>query len=94
MHGGLLADTQVANREFAGDQRFGGSGFTDRELDMGRAVERFAHEWGLRPYQVSLAWLLSRSVVASVIVGAESVDEVQANATAPDVTLDQAQLEA
>ena len=37
------------------------------------------------PYQVSLAWLLSRPAVASVIVGAETVDELRANATAADV---------
>ena len=46
------------------------------------------------PYQVSLAWLLSRPAVASVIVGAETVDELRANATAADVELDPAQLDA
>ena len=41
-----------------------------------------------------LAWLLSRPAVASAIVGAETEVEVTANATAADVTLDQAQLDA
>ena len=45
-------------------------------------------------YQVSLAWLLDRPAVASVIVGAEAAAEITANATAADVTLDQTQLDA
>ena len=95
LHGGLLAGTaQVEEREFAGDKRFGGSGFTQTELEVGRAVERLAQDWSLQPHQVSLAWLLSRPAVASAIVGAESVEEITANATAADVILEQAQLEA
>jgi aryl-alcohol dehydrogenase-like predicted oxidoreductase len=89
LHGGLLAGMQVEEREFSGDRRFGGSGFTGTELEIGRAVERLSQEWGLEPYQVSLAWLLSRPAVASAIVGAETEVEVTANATAADVTLDQ-----
>ena len=94
LHGGLLASTQVEEREFSGDKRFGGSGFTEAELEIGRAVERLSQDWGLQPYQVSLAWLLSRPAVASVIVGAETVEEITANATAADVNLEQAQLDA
>ena len=95
LHGGLLAGTtQVEEREFAGDRRFGGSGFTETELEIGRAVERLSQDWSLQPYQVSLAWLLSRPAVASVIVGAESMEEITANATAADVKLEQAQLDA
>jgi 1-deoxyxylulose-5-phosphate synthase len=95
LHGGLLAGTtQVEEREFAGDKRFGGSGFTQTELEVGRAVEQLSQDWSLQPYQVSLAWLLSRPAVASAIVGAESMDEITANATAADVILEQAQLDA
>lgn len=36
LHGGLLAGMQVEEREFSGDRRFGGSGFTDTELEIGR----------------------------------------------------------
>ena len=60
LHGGLLASTRVEEREISGDERFGGSGFTEAELEVGRGVERLSQEWGLQPYQVSLAWLLSR----------------------------------
>jgi aryl-alcohol dehydrogenase-like predicted oxidoreductase len=94
LHGGLLAGTQVEKREFAGDKRFGGSGFTETELEIGRGVERLSQDWSLQPYQISLAWLLSRPAVASAIVGAETIEEITANATAADVILEQPQLDA
>jgi aryl-alcohol dehydrogenase-like predicted oxidoreductase len=84
---------QVEEREVSGDRRFGGSGITDTELEIGRAMERLSQDWGL-PYQVSLAWLLSRPAVASAIVGTETAEEVTANATAANFTLDQPQLDA
>ena len=94
LHGGLLADLGVLDREVSGDQRFGAAGFSDTEIGIARDVDRLSRAWGLQPYQVSLAWLLSRPAVASVIVGAETVDELHANATAADVDLDPAQLDA
>jgi 1-deoxyxylulose-5-phosphate synthase len=94
LHGGLLAGMQVLEREVHGDMRYAGSGFPEAELEIGRTVERLSQDWGLRPYQVSLAWLLSRPAVASAIVGAETVEELTANASAADIVLDQAQLDA
>ncbi|GAA3604049.1 aldo/keto reductase [Microlunatus ginsengisoli] len=94
LHGGLLADLGVLDRAVSGDQRFQGAGFTPTEIAIAREVDRLAREWGLKPYQVSLAWLLSRPAVASAIVGAETVDELHANATAADVHLEPAQLDA
>jgi len=85
---------QVLEREFVGDVRFAGAGFSEAELEIGRTVERLSQDWGLRPYQVSLAWLLSRPAVTSAIVGAETVEELTANASAADVVLEQAQLDA
>src|SRR5436190_21108069 len=93
LHGGLLADTAVLDRDVAGDQRFAGAGFPDAEITLAREVERLSRVWGLAPYQVSLAWLLSRPAVASAIVGAETSDELNANATAADVELEPAQLD-
>jgi 1-deoxyxylulose-5-phosphate synthase len=94
LHGGLLAGMQVLEREFIGDVRFAGSGFPEAELEIGRTVEQLSQDWGLRPNQVSLAWLLSRPAVASAIVGAETVEEIIANASATEVVLEQAQLDA
>ena len=94
LHGGLLADLAVLDREIAGDKRYGGAGFTPAEIAIARELDRLAREWNLGMQQVSLAWLLSRPAVASVIVGAESTEELQANASAADVELTVGQLEA
>ena len=94
LHGGLLADLRVLDRDVSGDQRFSGAGFTDAEIAIAREVDRLSRAWGLAPYQVSLAWLLSRPAVASAIVGAETLDELRANATAADIELEPAQLDA
>jgi len=94
LHGGLLADLKVLDREIAGGARYGGPGFSEAEVAVAREVDRLAREWGMEMYQVSLAWLLSRPAVASVIVGAETIDELRANASAADVELTPEQLEA
>jgi 1-deoxyxylulose-5-phosphate synthase len=94
LHGGLLAGLGVLDRDVVGDQRFAGPGFSEAEMAIAREVERLSCEWGLAPYQVSLAWLLSRPAVASVIVGAENSEELRANCTAADVRLETAQLDA
>lgn len=94
LHGGLLADLAVLDRPVSGDQRFQGAGFPAGEIALAREVDRLSREWGLQPFQVSLAWLLSRPAVSSAIVGAETVDELRANATAADVQLEPAQLDA
>src|SRR3954449_5193302 len=94
LHGGLLADLAVLDREIAGDKRYGAAGFGASEIALALEVDRLSRAWGLAPYQVSLAWLLARPAVASVIVGAETLDELNANATAADVELEPAQLDA
>jgi aryl-alcohol dehydrogenase-like predicted oxidoreductase len=94
LHGGLLADLGVLNRKVSGDQRFSGAGFSDAEIAIAREVDRLSRAWGLTPYQVSLAWLLSRPAVASAIVGAETIDELRGNATAADIELEPAKLNA
>ncbi len=94
LHGGLLADLAVLDRDVAGDQRFGRAAFTPAEIVLARQVDGYSRDWGLRPYQISLAWLLSRPAVASAIVGAETPDELNANASAIDVELEAAQLDA
>src|SRR3954447_23513359 len=93
LHGGLLADLAVLDREIAGDKRYGGPGFSEAEIAVARELDRLAREWGLEMQQVSLAWLLSRPAVASVIVGAETVDELRANASAADIELTAEQLD-
>ena len=40
LHGGLLADLAVVDRDIAGDKRFGGPGFTDAEIAVARELHR------------------------------------------------------
>lgn len=82
LHGGLLADLAVLDRGIAGGERYGGPGYSEAGIGVARELDRLAREWGLGMQQVSLAWLLSRPAVASVIMGAETPDEVRANASA------------
>lgn len=42
---------------------------------------------------MSLAWLLSRPAVTSVIIGPETPEELRASATASEIRLDEAQLD-
>ncbi len=93
LHGGLLADLAVVDREVSGDRRFGRPGFPPEEVALAREVDRLAREWGFGMQQVALAWLLSRPAVASVIVGPESVSELRADASAIDVRLSPEQLD-
>ena len=56
--------------------------------------DRLAKARGFGMHQIARAWLLSRLAVASVIVGAESAEELRANASAADVELSADQLDA
>ena len=47
LHGGLLAGMHVVERGVSGDVRFGGRGFSEAELRVGRKVEQLAQDWGL-----------------------------------------------
>jgi len=93
LHGGLLADLTVLDRDVTGDQRFGAPGYTPAEITMAQQVDSLSRDWGLSSYQVSLAWLLSRPAVTSVIIGPETPEELRASATASEVRLEASQLE-
>ncbi|ADG05032.1 aldo/keto reductase [Kyrpidia tusciae] len=58
-------------------------------LELGRQVSRLAEERGLAAGALSLAWLLSRPAVSTVIVGATRVEQVEENLRAADVILDE-----
>jgi aryl-alcohol dehydrogenase-like predicted oxidoreductase len=58
-------------------------------LDAVRAV---AHEIGATPSAVSLAWLIAKPTVCSVIFGARTLEQLDANLAAADLELSAAQL--
>jgi aryl-alcohol dehydrogenase-like predicted oxidoreductase len=73
-------------------------GFIDRWLDddVLEAVQRLrpiAEELGVTLPQLALAWVLREPNVASAIVGASRPEQVEANAAASGVALDDAVLQ-
>jgi len=92
--GGLLAGRAAAGRQFAGERRWGGGGFTDQQRGAAARVEELAGRWGHPVHRVALGWLLAQPVVASAIIGVEHPAELAASLAALDLTLDPDQLAA
>lgn len=61
---------------------------TDANLERVEALVAFAASAGRSLLELAFSWLLTRPVVASVIAGASSVEQVTANAAAADWQLD------
>ncbi len=59
----------------------------DRAADATRAYAELAHQHGLSPAQMALAWVNSREFVTSNIVGATSMDQLKENIGSADITL-------
>jgi len=74
-------DGRAATDEYTRDR------FTDENWSVLEEVEAIADEKDVSPAQVSLAWLLRKDVVDAPIVGPRSVDHLEENAAALDVSL-------
>lgn len=66
---------------------------TDENLEYVEKLITFAESRGHTILELAFSWLLSRPMVASVIAGATKPEQVQANATAGDWKLEEADLE-
>jgi aryl-alcohol dehydrogenase-like predicted oxidoreductase len=66
---------------------------TDRNWRVLDAVRAVAGELGATPAAVSLAWLLAKPQVSSVIFGARTVEQVDANLAAAELELAPAQVD-
>lgn len=71
-----------------------GPGFSEREMEAARGLDALSGEWGIPAAQLALGWLLSRPNVASVIVGPETVAELEENVPAGELELSATQLAA
>ncbi|PTW63121.1 aryl-alcohol dehydrogenase-like predicted oxidoreductase [Breoghania corrubedonensis] len=99
--GGLLSG-KVTREGAAADSRRGRRGAAnqfppvdeDRVFDIIDVLREVAGKHDATPAQVALAWLLSRPVVDSVIVGAKRVDQLTDNIGAVDVALEEEDLAA
>jgi aryl-alcohol dehydrogenase-like predicted oxidoreductase len=65
---------------------------TDDRLDRVEALRRFAESRGHAVLELAVSWLLRRPVVASVIAGATSPEQVRANVAAASWRLTDAEL--
>jgi aryl-alcohol dehydrogenase-like predicted oxidoreductase len=100
--GGFLSGkyTRASPKGASGD-RLGGFDFLPYDRERGYQVidllQSLATAHGASPAQISLAWLLTRPAVSSILVGASKVSQLEDNLKAIDVTLDadeRAQLDA
>jgi aryl-alcohol dehydrogenase-like predicted oxidoreductase len=96
LRGGLLAGKYVRDRSAPADSRRAGltGGPTDRDWDVIDAVAKVAAEVGIGSAEVALAWVRSRPAVTSTLVGARTVEQLQANLASLEITLTPQQLAA
>lgn len=75
-----------------GEAAWGPKVFTDENLEIVEKLRQFAESRGHPMLQLAFSWLASRPAVASVIAGARSPEQVQANARAAGWTLTDTEL--
>jgi aryl-alcohol dehydrogenase-like predicted oxidoreductase len=96
--GGFLSGKFERGKPPAAESRLGGKAERFARYDLERnwkildTVRAVAHEAGATPSAVSIAWLLARPQVTSVIFGARTVEQLEANLVAAELTLTPAQL--
>ncbi len=81
-------DSRLANMGARGERAL-----SDANFDVVERLSAWAarHDWKL--LDLAIAWLLARDVISSVIAGATSVEQVQANAAAAGRTLDAVEID-
>jgi aryl-alcohol dehydrogenase-like predicted oxidoreductase len=97
LNGGLLAGTSILQRQIVGLGRFVEDKsvkfqFPADEVAAAERLEAYAAEWGHPPAHIALAWLMSRKVHATAIIGPETNEELDASAPAMDLELSADQL--
>ncbi len=91
--GGILSGKySLADKAPAGSRAQTDPSFTrfmaDRNLELADRVGQLAAELGCSPSALSLAWLMARPAVATVIVGATRVDQLEDNLRSVELQLD------
>jgi aryl-alcohol dehydrogenase-like predicted oxidoreductase len=80
-------DTSGTGR-LSGANPFGDSKFSERNWTILDTLKAIADELGRPPAEVSLAWTLHRPGVASTLIGASKVSQLQGNIAAAGLRLD------
>ncbi len=95
LSGGFLSGKYRRDAEPVAGTRIGDRGvwFPPFDRDLGfkvvEALNAIAPEIGATPSQISLAWLLRKPGVTSVIIGARSMEQLKDNLRSVDVKLDE-----
>ena len=76
----------------SGANPFGISKFVDRNWDVLDALKAVASELDRSPAQVALAWAMARPGVASTIIGASKLPQLESNIAAAGIRIDEAQM--
>lgn len=90
--GGFLSgkyrrDDTADTGRLSGANPFGDSKFVDRNWDILDAAKKVAAEVDRPVAQVSLAWTLARQGVASTLIGASKLSQLESNIAATDLRL-------
>ena len=86
--GGLLAGDEALKRSVIGAKRWGYPGFSNQQLALANEFNSVAKQNNVPPAQLAVAWVTSSPVVGSAIVGAESVQEMEAITAAATFNID------
>jgi len=73
------------------DVAIGYGSLSERSLDIADTVKAVAQEIGGSPAQVALAWTLLNPGVTTTLLGARTLDQLQGNLGALDISLNEAQ---
>jgi aryl-alcohol dehydrogenase-like predicted oxidoreductase len=95
---GLLTGKYRKGQPFPKSSRaedgFGPKVFTDENLTLVDGLREFAESRGHTLLELAMSWLASKSVIASIIAGAKTPDQVKANASSVNWRLTEADLAA
>jgi aryl-alcohol dehydrogenase-like predicted oxidoreductase len=96
LRGGQLSGKYVRDGSATDDSRRAGlmGGPAERDWVVIDAVARVAAELGVGSAQVALAWVRSRPVVTSTIIGARTIEQLRSNLGSLEITLAPEQLAA
>jgi aryl-alcohol dehydrogenase-like predicted oxidoreductase len=76
----------------SGPNPFGHSKFVDRNWDILDALNAVAADVGRPAAQVALAWAMARPGVASTLIGARTLEQLESNIAATTISLTDAQM--
>jgi len=89
---GKYRNRQPFPKSSRAEDGFGPKIFTDENLTVAEELRNFAESRGRTLLDLAMSWLASKRAVASVIAGAKTPEQIQANAAAVSWRLSQADL--